>query len=381
MINSKFSIKKLTRDNHSIEIVWDDSKKSIFHFLWLRDNCPSGQHPDARQRMFNLLTVSENIYPLKFDINEEGNLEIEWSEGEHHSSYSPQWLRNNCYTIKNNKKYKSPYRLWDNNLNNNLESCIIEYEEIMRNDVGLTKWLELLNSIGLSIIKNTPTEKKSAIKIINRISHTRDTFFKTPFEVINIPKPNNTAYTAEGLRNHTDLPYYEYAPGYQFLHCLINNASGGDSCAVDGFAVADFLKKNEPNTFKTLLETNVKFKDNDYTQNTIRTFHSPLITLNKDLDYNDIRFSIATMAAVDIHPKKMKNFYKSYRKFASLIHDKKFNIHFKLEAGDIFCFNNRRILHGRTEFDPNSGHRHLQGYYLDKDELLSRLNFLKNVSI
>ena len=87
------------------------------------------------------------------------------------------------------------------------------------------------------------------------------------------------------------------------------------------------------------------------------------------------------MAALDIHPKKMQKFYKSYRRFASLVHDKKFSIHFKLESGDIFCFNNRRILHGRTEYDPNSGHRHLQGYYLDRDELQSRINYLKNIEV
>ena len=44
---------------------------------------------------------------------------------------------------------------------------------------------------------------------------------------------------------------------------------------------------------------------------------------------------------------------------------------------DIFSFNNRRLLHGRTEFDPNSGHRHLQGYYMDRDEIIGRLNYLK----
>ena len=381
MNNSKFTIKKLSKDYNSIEIIWSDSQKSNFHFLWLRDNCPKGQHPDARQRMFNLLTVSEDIYPLNYIINKEGNLEIDWSEGDHHSCFDSQWLRNHCYTIKSNKRFKSPHTLWDNNLNDNLKSCSIEYEEIINDDLGLIKWLEQLNSLGLSIIKNSPIEENSALKVINKISHIRETFFKTPFEVINIPKPNNTAYTAEGLRNHTDLPYYEYAPGYQFLHCLINDAIGGESSAVDGFAIANYLRNNEPEIFKILLETNVKFKDNDYTQNTTRIFHSPLITLNKDLDYNDIRFSIATMAAIDIHPDKMEFFYKSYRKFASLIHNKKFNIHFKLEAGDIFCFNNRRILHGRKEFDPNSGHRHLQGYYLDRDELLSRLNFLKKISI
>jgi gamma-butyrobetaine dioxygenase len=48
-----------------------------------------------------------------------------------------------------------------------------------------------------------------------------------------------------------------------------------------------------------------------------------------------------------------------------------------MEPGDIFSFNNRRVLHGRTAFDPNSGHRHLQGYYMDRDEIIGRLNYLK----
>jgi len=72
----------------------------------------------------------------------------------------------------------------------------------------------------------------------------------------------------------------------------------------------------------------------------------------------------------------MEKFYKAHHKFGKLLHDERFLVEFKLEAGDIFCFNNRRVLHGRTEYDPNSGHRHLQGYYLDRDEIISRLHFL-----
>ena len=68
----------------------------------------------------------------------------------------------------------------------------------------------------------------------------------------------------------------------------------------------------------------------------------------------------------------------AYKYFASLLHNNKFKINFRLNAGDIFCFNNRRVLHGRTEFDPNSGHRHLQGYYMDRDEIRGRLSFLEN---
>ena len=50
-------------------------------------------------------------------------------------------------------------------------------------------------------------------------------------------------------------------------------------------------------------------------------------------------------------------------------------------AGDLFSFNNRRVLHGRKAFDMNSGNRHLQGYYIDRDEIESRLNFLNNIDI
>jgi len=381
MIKSKSLIKQLSKNKNSIKIKWNDNKISNFDFLWLRDNCPSVEHIHARHRMFNLLDVSENIYPKKYYLNNNGDLEIDWSEGKHHSCFSANWLRKNCYTIQNNIKYISPYQKWNNKLNHKLEKCTIDYNEVIKNDKGLLKWLNQLNKFGLSLVKNAPTKKKSALKLINKISHIRETFFKTPFEVINIPKPNNSAYTAYGLRNHTDLPYYEYPPGYQFLHCLVNNAKGGESSIVDGFAVADYLKNKDPEVFKILLETHVKFKDNDYTQNTIRIFHAPLITLNKDSDYNDVRFSIATMATLDIHPKKMSKFYKAYRKFASLVHDKKFSVNFKLEAGDVFCFNNRRVLHGRKEFDPNSGHRHLQGYYLDRDELLSRINYLNKIEL
>ena len=373
------SIKNVSKNDKTIEIEWNDGKISNFHFMWLRDNCPYGMHPTARHRIFNLLTISDKINPETYSITKDGKLEIKWNEGEHTSYFDPLWLRKNCYTINNQTSYISPYILWDNQLKNTMEKVTIECDEVMDSDEGLIKWLEQLHYYGFSLLQNAPIEKKSALNILNRISHIRETFFGTPFEVINIPKPNNTAYTALGLRNHTDLPYYEYVPGYQFLHCLINDVEGGLSLAIDGYNVVKYIKKNDPNSFKTLVNTHVKFRDNDYTQNKTRIFHSPLITLTKDNDFNEIRFSIATMAAMDCPPNKMENFYLAYKKFAKLLHDDQFAVKFKLKAGDIFSFDNRRVLHGRTEFNTKTGHRHLQGYYSDRDEILSRLNFLKKV--
>ena len=134
----------------------------------------------------------------------------------------------------------------------------------------------------------------------------------------------------------------------------------------------------DKDAFDILTRVPLKWKDNDYTQKTRRIYHSSAITLTKDKDYNDIRFSVATMDALDCHPDLMEQVYKVHHKFGRFLHDDKFVIKFRLEPGDIFSFNNRRVLHGRTTFNATSGDRHHQGYYMDRDEIIGRLNFLKD---
>ena len=45
----------------------------------------------------------------------------------------------------------------------------------------------------------------------------------------------------------------------------------------------------------------------------------------------------------------------------------------KLAPGDLLSFDNRRILHGRSAFDPTSGDRWLRGCYGEREEVQSRL--------
>ncbi len=377
-MQNKYKVKKISLKNKYLEVYWQDKHISKFHFLWLRDNCPSAFHKDTRMRNFNILSVSKEIRPIKYNFSSK-NLIICWSENNHYSTYNFKWLRDNCYSEINLKTYSSPYILWNKKNVSNIKRFTFDYKKIISNEKILIKWLSTLYSLGITIVSNSPTKKKSAFKILDLIGQYRETFFKTPFEVINIPKPNNQAYTADSLANHTDLPYYEYVPGYQFLHCLINEAEGGSSTAVDGFAVADFFKKYHLKKFKLLSNNDVIFKDNDYTQKNIRIQKSPIIKTNKHNDIEEVRINLGAMGTLDINPKIMNNFYEAYALFYSQLHNKKFQIEFKLKAGDIFCFDNRRILHGRKEFDPNSGNRHLQGYYIEREEIKSKLNYLNKV--
>ena len=108
---------------------------------------------------------------------------------------------------------------------------------------------------------------------------------------------------------------------------------------------------------------------------------STIIKINKNNDYEEIRINLGAMGTLDLSPKIMHNFYEAYTFFYQKLHNKKFQIEFKLKAGDIFCFDNRRILHGRKEFDPNSGNRHLQGYYIEREEIISKLNYLNGIKV
>ena len=375
-MQDKYKIYKINKKSQYLEVIWNDNHISKYHFIWLRDNCPSAFHKDTKMRNFNILTIPNDINPIEFK-NLDKILNLKWSVNNHISNYDLKWLRNNCYTEKNLKKYKSPYTLWDKKFVNNIKKVTFEHDVILKNDKQFKNWLNTIYSYGFAIVENAPIESNSAFNILNKIGDHRETFFGTPFEVINISKPNNSAYTAHALRNHMDLPWFENPPGYQFLHCLINNADGGNSSAVDAFAVADYLRRNEKEIFEILVNVPLKFRDKDYTQESHRSFYGSAISLTKDGDYNDIRFSVATMDALDCHPDIMDKVYKAHHRFGNLLHDDKFQINFRLEPGDIFSFNNRRILHGRTAFNPNSGDRHLQGYYMDRDEIIGRLNYLK----
>ncbi len=379
MNNKAFTIKKVTLSSTAVSIIWKDNKKSLFHFLWLRDNCPTSFHPDTRMRIFNILSVSKDVYPMKIKKGN-NNLIIHWSENNHISKYNLKWLRNHCYT-NNDQRTIAKNIFWKNNLKSKLSLISLNYKKIIKYEKNFIQWLEILTSYGVTIIKQSPTNTNSAFKILKKIGPYRETFFGTPFEVVNIPKPNNQAYTSDGLPNHTDLPYYEYVPGYQLLHCLKNTAKGGNTTIVDGFSVARYLQKNEKEIFDVLTNTKVKFKDNDYTQKSLRIFYSPIIKLNSEKNFDEIRINLGAMATLDIKSNKMKRFYEAYRFFYSLLHNKKYLVEFKLSKGDLLCFDNRRVLHGRTSFDTHSGNRHLQGYYIEREEIISKLNYFHKTMI
>lgn len=112
------------------------------------------------------------------------------------------------------------------------------------------------------MIKNTPSTVAETRKIANRVGFIKRTHYGEEFVVTSKESTSNVAYLSQSLQMHTDLPYYEYKPGTNLLHCLVQSTSqGGHNTIADGFYVADYMKNNYPIYYDALVSTLVNWSD------------------------------------------------------------------------------------------------------------------------
>jgi gamma-butyrobetaine dioxygenase len=345
---------------HTVAVRWEDGTAAQFHHVWLRDNCPCTQcrHAEVGERL---------------SVEAGGHLDLTWPDG-HRSRFSAAWLAQHAYE-RDHRVARRPQRtLWDTN-RMRTELPEVDFADVMSGDDGLVHWLGLLRRYGFCIVRQMPTADGTVLELARRVGNLRDSNFGLLWQVESRPVPDSLAYTSVKLTAHTDLVSREAQPGLQFLHCLVNDSTGGESILVDGFAVAEELRRTEPAHWVTLTSTPVAFRYQSPDTDVSAAF--PVIRLDADGGYYEVRYSNALMAPLAVDHDRVLPFYAAYRAFSELLRDPRFELSFRLGAGDCEVFDNRRVLHGRQEFDPQTGPRHLQGCYVDTDDWLSRLRVLQ----
>ena len=254
----------------------------------------------------------------------------------------------------------------------------IDHAAVMAGDSALLDWLRLLRDFGIAVLRGTPRTPLSVLALARLIGPVRTTNFGEHFDVVSMPDPNSNAYTALGLLCHTDLPNWEQPPDYQLLHCLQNDAQGGDSVLVDGFRAAETLRRRDPAAFRLLSEHPIDFRFQDR-ESDIR-YRARTIGLDETGAVEEVRFNFAVMEAVSAPAQRMGALCRALRAFAAIIRDPSIECLYRLSPGELLVFDNRRVLHGRSAFDPSTGTRHLQGCYVDRDQLLSRIRVLERAA-
>ncbi|XP_044114921.1 gamma-butyrobetaine dioxygenase [Neovison vison] len=366
---------------HLMQVFWQDGSESLYPAVWLRDNC---QCPDcyldsakARKLLIEALDVNIGIQGLTFDRKK---VCITWPN-EHYSEFEADWLKKRCFSQQAREKLQRELFLpecqyWGAEL----QLPTLDFEDVLKNDEHACQWLSTLKKIGIVRLTGASDKRGQVLKLGKRIGFLYLTFYGHTWQVQDKIDANNVAYTTGKLSFHTDYPALHHPPGVQFLHCIKQTVTGGDSEIVDGFNVCQKLREKNPRAFQILSSTFVDFTDIgvDYCDFSVQSKHK-IIELDDKGQVVRINFNNATRDTVfDAPVERVQPFYAALKEFVDLMNCKESKFTFKMNPGDVITFDNWRLLHGRRSYEAGTEiSRHLEGAYADWDVVMSRLRILR----
>ncbi|KAK7170423.1 hypothetical protein R3I94_000593 [Phoxinus phoxinus] len=364
-----------------LQIDWDDGSCSLYPFTWLRDNCQCPlctlQSAQARRLLMSDLDVHTGMDQVQLMDNK---VSITWPD-QHSSEFDPDWLKKRCFSSEARQALQEELFLnereyWDSGL----EIPTADFQEVLHDDKAALAWLEALRRIGIVYLRGAPAEKGQVARLSQRIGYLRLTFYGHTWQVQDKPKANNVAYTSGELSLHTDYPALHHPPGVQFLHCVCQAEQGGESEVVDGFHMAEQLRREDPEAFNILSSLRVDFTDSgsDYCDFSVQS-KNHIIDVDSDGRVVRINYNNATRDSVlDVPLHQVQLFYSSLKAFVELLSRPEHVFTYRMEPGDLVTFDNWRLLHGRKSYlSRGQNTRHLEGAYLDWDEVMSRLRVLR----
>ena len=371
-----------------VEVRWSDGSVSLLSGVWLREFSPDlgTIHPVTREQVIMLIDLPEELYAAAAEVLPDGGLEVTWQPEGLVSRYHPGWLWAHRPEAPATDGLPAR-RLWGQGqaqaagqaqLAGQAQQVPLTWVDgaaIRAGDeAALGTWLTAIHVDGLALIEQLPADPEVIPEIPRRIGCVRNSNFGEVFEVASRPDADSNAYTSVSLPVHNDLCTREYVPGLQFLFCLHNSCTGGDSLFVDAYAVAAQLRAESPEAFEVLAIVAVPFgtrnRDSDH------RFFAPVLELDAAGEVAAVRYTWWLRNPMTGAPATIKAFYAAFKRFQRLVNDPGNQLQLRLRPGDLAGFDNRRILHGRTAFDPASGRRWLRGCYSEREELESALRML-----
>lgn len=365
-VDDMVRIATLAHTADRLTIRWSDGRESPYPAIWLADNRPDRRDRPDGQRLFDAIDLPDGIAIRSVALAADGSVEIDLAGFDTPARFGTAWLRAHALDPASRAERRRRPVLWDSSL----ALPTGDYTTVAGDDDARAAWLRQVHDHGFGLLRGVPTEPGMVCKVVEIFGCVRETNYGRLFDVVAVDKPQNLAFSALSLGNHTDNPYREPVPQMQLLHCLEAASEGGESVVVDGFAAADRLRREAPDAFALLTRRAVPFRYVEAGKVDLRA-KAPLIELDADGDVAAVRYNNRSIAPFDLDPDEVEAFYDAYRRFGRLLHDPELTVGFRLAPGDLFIVDNRRVLHGRRGF--SAGRRWLQGCYTDTDGLTSTL--------
>ena len=353
----------------ALQVDWADGHRSHFPSIWLLQacSCPACGSSESAVRHVKLTDQPARPRILSAEARD-GELVVEWS-GDHQSQFDAQWLRAHCLSGAERSRRQPSPRPWGSELEQNLPS--MAYGEVAEVPDRHLAFLENLRDLGFVILRDVPAARERTQEVAALVGTLRLTNYGI-YELEAKPNPQIVGDMALAIEPHTDEPYRIDPPAITLFHVLKQSASGGESILVDGFNLVSILQKRDPEAFEILSTTPARFHRVLREGRAFET-QAPIISRDRQGEVIGLRLLDRGMAPVDVEPEQVEPFYDALRSFLQLVYGQEGRITVKLEAGEMLVFNNQRIMHGRTAFDPSGSRRHVRSCHVDLDEFYSRL--------
>ena len=360
---------------------WENGAESRFPWFWLRDHGqdPASLDPETLQRRVDTFALDEAIRGANSTVLEEGRaLAVTWPDTaggatEAESRYSADFLATMAGLLPEAiaaQPGRAP-RLWS--AATSLPAVEpVPYGDIGQGKPGRRRCLEQLQRDGFVVIEGAPTDEASARQLFGNFGYIRETIFGGLWSLsAELQDHEDTAYSTQYLEPHTDSTYSHDAPGLQCFLCQEFDGKGGESVLVDGFALAEELRQEQPELFQVLTEVSVPGR---YIEPGVhlRT-ERPAIRLDGQGRLRQVSFNNYDRAPFLLAPERMKAFYRAYKDFHARIVARENWLTIPLRPGMALVFDNWRLLHGRLGY---TGKRVFCGCYHNHEDFESALRAL-----
>ena len=362
----------VSSDEHSVTITWHDGHQSVFHTIWLRDNCSCdscGDHSGGH-RFFELNMMSDE---LSNHVSLNGNVvKIDWVREGHTTVFDTAWLRSHCYSDQERISRRHKLVLWNASLTEDLPR--VNYPDALEKPEQLLEIYDAVRTYGICLLEDVPKYREGTEEIAGLLSFVRETHYGRVFEIISSPNPAVIANAPVPLRPHTDENFREPPPGIMIFHSIkASEDGGGKSVMTDGFRLAADFKEKYPNEYELL--TKVPIPHRRFIEGVGLRAEAPVIGLDYFGNIREFRLNERTMGPLDLPIDLIEPVYSALSKMFTLTYDSKYHVSYLLKDGEALVFDNARVLHARTGFN---GNRHVRLTHVGSDEFYSRWRQLRH---
>ncbi len=367
------TVRSVEADPASVVVDFADGATATFNRYWLRDNCPSLGDREALTRPCSVAELADDLAVLDATLSDD-EVVVAFNDGMT-DRFPADLLRSAAFRSAGTSASTSrPWRQGH-------QPAAFELADVAADSEAHHALLEAVARDGFALV--TAMRPDDTERLASLLGPIRETDFGRIFDIITEPDPFTPSQSEAALDPHTDDPYRYAPPGVSILHCVSPcGGEGGASTIVDGFAVAEDIRRRDPVAFDVLATAPIPYvhrRDADVDQGAAIHLRAeaPVIALDASGDVCGIRFHERSMAPLGVTGAEAEPIYRALRAFARRVLGDEFAYRRRLAAGEALVYDNQRVLHGRAAITGGEARRHLRLCTIDRDQAHSRLRRLR----